>query len=231
MRYRIFMTSTTPFDFWYAVNNTEVLVHPRQQLETFGSTTIHYHLVAETMDAVNQIRVREGRIHAYRPRIITPESMGNSLLEGFQGEQAERYLSWLKENEAHLIFLQYGFSIRKELINEHVVTDNITAVIDRVREEMMQHPKPMQALLRGVDEPWEVCLLKLITEVIQQSAPHNANQLKGDPTGARHRIEDLFREAARDTALIPALSNELKKNDLFKDYEDRFFALIKSSRP
>lgn len=230
MRYRNLMTSTTPFDFWYAVNNTEVLIHPRQQLETFGSTTIHYHLVAETMDAINQIRVREGRIHAYRPRIITPEGIGNSPLEGFHGEQAERYVSWLKENEAHLVFLQYGFSIRKESINEHVVTDNMTTVIDRVREAMTQHPKPMQALLRGVDEPWEVCLLKLISDVIQQSAPHNARQLQDDPTGARHRIEDLFREAARDTLMIPALSSELKKNNLFKEYEDRFFALIRSSR-
>lgn len=229
MRYGLLMTATSPFDFWYAVNNTHVLIHPRQQLETFGSTTLHYHLVAETMDAVNQIRVREGRIHAYRPQIITPESLGNALLEGFQGEQVDRYLSWLKENEAHLVLLQYGFSIRKESLNEHVITDTIANVIDRVAGDVKSSPHPMHALVRGVDEPWEVCLLKLITDVIQRSAPANAEQLRKDPSGTRHEIEGLFREAARDVSRIPALSRALEKSNLFKDYEDRFFALVRSA--
>ena len=35
------------FDFWYAVNNTEVLEMPLGRLETFGSTLIHYRLVTE----------------------------------------------------------------------------------------------------------------------------------------------------------------------------------------
>jgi hypothetical protein len=218
-----------PFDFWYAVNNTEVLIHPQRQLETFGSTTLHYHLVSEVMDAVDQVRVREGRIHAYRPQIITPESLGNALLEGFNGGQVDQYLDWLRQNENHLVLLKYGFSVRKESINEHVITDSIDNVLDRVRDEMETKNQPMHALIRGVDEPWEVCLLKLITDVIQQSAPVNAEQLQRDPGGLRHNIEGLFREAARDSARIPALSKALEKNNLFKEYEDRFFALVKSA--
>jgi hypothetical protein len=228
MRYLMSMTSTSPFDFWYAVNNTQVLIPPRQQLETFGSTTLYYHLVAETMDTVNQIRVREGRIHAYRPQIITPENLGQAMLEGFQGEQVDRYMDWMKENESHLVLLQYGFAVRKESINEHIVTDTMANVLDRVADEVRASPHPMHALLRGVDEPWEVCLLKLISDVVQRSAPHHAQQLKSDPTGARHEIENLFLEASRDSARIPALSRALEQSKLFKDYEDRFFALVRA---
>ena len=32
------------FDFWYAVNNTEILKLPDKKLETFGASDVHYHL-------------------------------------------------------------------------------------------------------------------------------------------------------------------------------------------
>jgi hypothetical protein len=48
----------TQFDFWYAVNNTEVVLAPRRHLETFGNTLINYHMVSELMDNVGQVRVR-----------------------------------------------------------------------------------------------------------------------------------------------------------------------------
>jgi len=218
------------FDFWYAVNNTEVLVRPRQQLETFGSTTLHYHLVAETMDAVNQIRVREGRIHAYRPQIITPDSMAGTLLEGFGEEQATQYIEWLRQNESQLVLLKYGFSIRKEFINEHLVTDSLEAVLERVKQDVTNSTQPMHALIRGVDEPWEVCLLQLMVDVVQQSAIANAQDLRRDPQGTHARIDELFREASRDASRIPELAQFLKKANLLKEYEDRFFALVKASR-
>lgn len=226
---RRLMNDKEAFDFWYAVNNTEVIVRPRQQLETFGSTTLHYHLVAETMDDINHVRVREGRIHAYRPQIITPESFAETLLEGFREEQASNYLDWLRQNEANLVLLKYGFSMRKESINEHIVTDSIESVLDRVRVEVEQSPQPMHALIRGVDEPWEVCLIQLMVDVVQQSASANAGDLKRDPHGHRQRIDRMFHEASRNASLIPELSRFLKACNLFKEYEDRFFALVKSS--
>lgn len=222
------MSSNQPFDFWYAVNNTEVIIHPRRQLETFGATTLYYHLVSEHMDTVNQIRVREGRIHAYRPQILTPEALGHVMLEGFTEDQSRRYMEWMRENESTMVFIKYGFSIRKEQLNEHIITDSIENVIDRVRQEVEKSSEPMHALIRGVDEPWEVCLLKLIVDVIQLSAPGNAMELQRDPDGTRHRIEELFREASRNSAMLAPLSRELEKARLFKEYEERFFALVKA---
>jgi len=222
------MSENQPFDFWYAVNNTELIIRPRRQLETFGATTLYYHLISEHMDSINQIRVREGRIHAYRPQILTPESLGAVLLEGFNEAQAEQYMRWIRENESGMVFIKYGFSIRKEQLNEHIITDAIENVIERVRPDVEKSSEPMHALIRGVDEPWEVCLLKLMVDVIQSSAPANARDLQRDPDGTRHRIEELFLEASRNGTLIPSLAHELEKARLFKEYEERFFALVKA---
>lgn len=67
---------------------------PKRHLETFGNTIINYYLVSELMDAVGKVRVREGRMQALRPQIITPSAYSSTLLEGF-GEQAQKYLEWL----------------------------------------------------------------------------------------------------------------------------------------
>jgi len=224
------MQDKDSFDFWYAVNNTEVIIRPRQQLETFGSTTLHYHLVAETMDKVNQIRVREGRVHAYRPQIITPDALGQTLMEGFGEEQVSQYMNWLHQHEANLVLLKYGFSIRKESLNEHIITDTIDNVLERVKQDVTNSSQPMHALIRGVDEPWEVCLVQLMVEVVQQSAAANAQDLRRDPQGQRQQIDRMFREASRNASLIPELSRQLKSGNLFKEYEDRFFALVKASQ-
>ncbi len=218
------------FDFWFAVNNTEVLVVPPRRLETFGATTIDYHLVCELMDSVDRVRVREGRLHAYRPEIVTPQRWAESLLEGFSEEAAAKYMEWLQGHESELLMLRYGFKLRKESLTEHVVTDRIETVIERVRTELAARKNPLAALVRGVDEPWEVCLVKLAVEMVQRSAPHQARELRADPRGERHEIEAAFREASRDPARTAALAERLRALKRFEEYEDRFFALVRRQR-
>lgn len=216
------------FDFWYAVNNTEVLELPRGKLETFGSTLINYRLVTELMDTHGQVRVREGRIHSFRPEILTAQSFTESPLEGFQTGQAEDFIRWLRQHEADFILLKYGFKIRQETITESIIHDTIENVVDRVRADLKAKTDPLSALVVGVDEPWEVCLLKLLVEVIQHSAPTNARELRADPDGTRHQIERAFRRAVNDRNQLSALAQLLTRLDKFSDYEDRFFALVRA---
>lgn len=224
------MSGIKPSDFWYAVNNTEVVVMPLRRLETFGATVVDYHLVTELMDSVNRVRVREGRIHAFRPQIVTPSSFVESILEGFQHEAAEAYANWLREHESDLLILRYGFRIRKEGSRDEIVSDAMDTVLERVRSDLDRRPNPLAALVRGVDEPWEVCLVKLMVEMVQRSAPGHMQDLRADPTGSRHDIETAFRRAARDASAVPALAACLKSHGLFKEYEDRFFAVVRSHR-
>lgn len=223
------MEAKRHFDFWYAVNNTRVLRLPKQRLETFGTTVLNYHLITELMDVVNKVRVREGRVKAYRPEILTPRTLREGALEGF-GEEAAKYLEWLREHETDLYILKYGFVIRKEDIQECVVSENVEAVAEQVRRELEKKDDPLGALVVGVEEPWEVCLLKLMVEVARRSAPHNLLEFQRDPHGHRHEIERAFQDAARDRSRISELYRKLCEYELFEEYEDRFFALVRSRR-
>ena len=82
------MSDKREFDFWYAVNNTEIVLRPQRILETFGATVVDYHLISQLMDNASRVRVREGRLNAYRPEIITPSSFMENALEGFTDAQA-----------------------------------------------------------------------------------------------------------------------------------------------
>jgi hypothetical protein len=226
------------FDFWYAVNNTEVVLMPKRHLETFGTTTLNYHLVSELMDATTQIRVREGRMQASQPRIITPEAYAQTFLEGF-GEEAEKYIEWLSEHEKELRILQYGYSLKQEAYSEHVVTGDVQTVVDRVEREVKAKEDPLGAVVRGVDDPWDVCLVKLFWEVIRSSAQTNVREMQSrhlfdtaedKRARARAEIENLFLQASRNAALVPALGNKLQEYGMFSEFEDRFFSLLKSSK-
>lgn len=223
------MTDKRQFDFWYAVNNTEVLQLPQNKLETFGNSVVHYHLLTELMDSTDKVRVREGRIETFRPEIITPNRLAESILEGF-GQEAERYAQWLQQHQSDLLLLQYGFSIRKREINDHIVSENIGVAVEQVRSDLGKRDDPLSALLIGVEEPWEVCLLKLMVEVIQDSAPKNLSDLRADPDGTRHAVEKMFRAASQNAKLIPELHRFLDAKGLFEQYQDRFFALVRRAR-
>ena len=119
-------------DFDYAVENTHVIVAPEQQIATFGSTSFNFYLISELMDRVDQVRVRNGKIHAERPQILTPEHYCRVLLEGF-GEKAERYVDRLREQTRNIAVLRYGFQFRKTDLSEQTLSDSIDAVINRTK--------------------------------------------------------------------------------------------------
>ena len=224
----------TQFDFWFAVNNTEIVVPPKRPLETFGNTIINYHLVSELMDSIGKVRVREGRMQALRPQIITPSSYSNTLTEGF-GEQAKQYLEWLKEHEDTVRILRYGYTLKQEAFSEQVLTENPEAVLERVKADVASKKDPFAAVIKGVDDPWDVCLVRLFWTVIQNSAQSNIRELHerrmfeiqdGIPVGLREEIEKGFQAAAKDAKLIKSLGKLLQDHGLFEHYQDRFFSLV-----
>src|SRR5437868_12963855 len=109
-----------PDDFQYAIENTQVIVAPEGQIATFGSTSFNFYLISELMDQVDQVRVRNGRIHAERPQILTPEHFRRLLLDGF-GEKAERYAEQLQEQLRNVAVLRYGFQFRKTDVTQETV--------------------------------------------------------------------------------------------------------------
>jgi hypothetical protein len=157
-------------DIQYALVNTKVIHSPDRRIESFGTTTFRFILVTELMDRVNEIRVRAGRIQADRPRLLTPDNLAKLLLEGF-GDGANEFAQKLQAR--NLAFLKYGFQIRKDNVSEDLVHDSVETVLERVVNQLPESERSGSAIIHGVDEGWEICLLKFTFELVEQSAQIN----------------------------------------------------------
>ena len=164
-------------NFDYAIENTRVIVAPEQKIATFGSTSFRFYLVSELMDRVNEVRVRDGRIHADRPQILTPDNFARLLLEGF-GEKAEQYIEQLRERARDFAVLRYGFQFRKTDVVERMFRDPIAAVIARTKSQVEGEQEPLSAVIHGVDDAWEVCLLKFTIDMIERSSGGNLGDFR-----------------------------------------------------
>jgi len=150
---------------------------PAQAIQTFGTTSFRFTLVSELLDHVNRVRVRDGRIHAEKPTILSPHNYSKLLLDGF-GENARGYADWLEAHGSHLRFLRYGFQFRKTDVSEEIVNAPKEEVIERMEKRLDHAEDPMATLIDGVDDAWEVCLLKFTVELIQRSAGENMDEWK-----------------------------------------------------
>ena len=225
---------TKNFDFWYAVHHTNVVQGPSRALETFGETRINYRHLAELPDDPGKIRVREGRLEAHKPAIITPEAYVQDMMEGF-GEQARQYLEFLKQHE-ELRILQYGYKLSQEAFSEQVVTDSMEAVTARVVADVSATNDAFAAVIQGVDDPWDVSLVHFFWLHVNASAPVNVRELEAArrreeldqlPDAVRNEVELAFKRAEADPRLVHDLGALLRRRGVFEHYQDRFFKLVK----
>jgi len=164
-------------DFQYAMENTQVIVTPQQRIETFGSVNFHFYLISELMDQAHKVRIRDGRIQAERPEILTPTYSARLLLEGF-GEPAADFAAWLERQRENFALLKYGFQFKKSAVVENIVQSPIEDVVARVREQVTASSEPSSAVIQGVDDAWEVCLMKFTMDLVQQSAGGNMGDFR-----------------------------------------------------
>jgi hypothetical protein len=220
-----------------AVRHTETLRLPKQSLATFGTTNIYYYLVTEPaykelVANVTETVIREGRVIAQRPRVVTPYYL--SRLQGFSAE-ARRYFDTLtKQHGANAPGLFYSY--RNEPKELSIVSDSLRSVVAKLNAQIDKQGDPLTSIIKGEDELWDVSLLKFIYEITRSSIEDNLWQLgtrgllnvdsSGVPADARVRIEELFRRVAIGQIEPRELKEELDRWDLFPQYEDRFFALF-----
>ncbi|HEY83054.1 MAG TPA: hypothetical protein G4O01_07215 [Dehalococcoidia bacterium] len=225
----------------YAVRHTEVLRLPKQSLATFGTTNIYYYLVTEPAYAeltkdTNETVVREGRVIAERPRIVTPYYL--SRLEGFSSEARSYLEELIRRHGPDAPGLYYTYRNEPKKLN--IVSEHWQTVVAKLNAEIDRRGDPLTSIIKGEDELWDVSLLKFIYEVTRGSLPHNLSQLgargllevdsSGVPIDARLRIEELFTKTMKGEYDPHELKNELDRWNLFSEYEDRFFALFRRRR-
>ena len=164
-------------DFQYAAENTRVILAPEHQIATFGSTSFRFYLISELMDQVNEVRVRDGRIHAERPQIMTPEHYTRLLLEGF-GEKAQKYVEQLRERMQQIAVVRYGFQFRKTDVTENTFRESLDSVVERTKTRVQNSGEPLSAVIQGADDAWEVCLLKFTIDLIERSSGGNMGDFR-----------------------------------------------------
>jgi len=222
----------------YAISHTEVLRPPKQALSTFGTTNIYYYLLTEPSykeiaHGEDETVVREGRVRAERPKVVTPSYLIN--VEGFS-EHAKHYLEMLaKEYGPHTPGLFYGYKNEPRELN--IVTSDIASVVRTLGERIDKEGNQLATIIRGVDELWDVSLLKFIFDMTKYSLDSNIFELgrrglldmdqRGVPRDARQSIEQLFAFVERGELDPSALKAELDRWGLFEEYQDRFFRLFK----
>jgi len=222
----------------YAVKHTEILRPPKQTISTFGMTNIYYYLVTEpvyselTKDVIETV-IREGRVVAERPRVVTPYYL--SRLEGFSPEARKYFDMLIKIRGANAPGLFYAYKNEpKELT---IVSDNLLSVVNKLNAEIDKRGDPLASIIKGEDELWDVSLMKFIYEVTRSSLQDNLRQMgtrglldtdtSGIPADVRLRIEELFTKVLRGEYEPYELKAELDRWGLFEEYEDRFLAIFK----
>ena len=224
-----------------AVRHTETLRLPKQRLTTFGTTNIYYYLVtepvyAELVNSVSETVVREGRIIAEKPRVVTPYYL--SRLQGF-GAEARKYFDTLfREHGASTPGLFYSY--RNEPKELTIVSGNLHSVVAKLNAEIDRRGDPLTSIIKGKDDLWDVSLMKFIYEMTRSSIENNLQQLgtrgllnvdvSGIPADARGRIEELFSQVERGRIDPRELKEELDRWNSFEEYEDRFLAFFKKKR-
>lgn len=225
----------------YAVKHTEILRPPKQSLATFGTTNIYYYLVtkpvyAELVKNVTETVVREGRVIAEKPRIVTPYYL--SRLEGFSSE-AKRYFDMLTRTHGPNIPGLF-YSYRNEPKELTIVSEDLLSVVDKLNAEIDKRADPLTSIIKGEDELWDVSLMKFIYEMTRSSLRNNLLQMEarglldidagGIPVDARIRIDEFFRKVSKGESEPRELKEELDRWGLFEEYEDRFFTIFKKGR-
>jgi hypothetical protein len=145
----------------------------------------------------------------------------------------------------------YRLKFIKDYDHMDIVSSSISDVIRKIDEDIEKRQDPFCAIIKGVDEFWDVSLTKFIYDLAVNSAyfsqlPElNKNQLislsttglpllskdsLGVPIAAKIEIENLFMLYEKGEIEANRLKEELDSWGLFEYYQDRFFNLFKKRR-
>ena len=179
--------------------------------------------------------VRTGRVVAERPTVVTPTYALN--LSGFSAEAYEylRHEAAMSGPNAPGVLYQY----RNEAGKMEIVGGVPREIAHRIGADLDRKKEDLSVVMVGVDELWDVALLKFVYEFTSSSLSGNVQELEsrgmldpqadfgGLPRAAVERIDALFREAElggnRDD-----LKQELDRWGVFEMYQDRFFGLFRN---
>ncbi len=235
----------------FALENTEILYEPAELLSTSKKTTLHYFVLAEPYyleefpEEGPETKVREGEITWEKPKLLTPEYLVN--MEGFSVE-AKNAMQILAHQQPDLAGLMYKMNYKKKYIRTFTISKDIQSARARIEADLKKDETTLTVIIKGIDELWDVSLLKFIQKLMVKSAyksqmPDYEEQgflstdeqgysvvtrnLEGLPIAASEEIEDMFVKVKSGDLDPSRLQQELDRWGVFKTYQDRFFDLFR----
>ncbi len=234
------------------IENTKTIKQPEKLLASFDSTTIHYYMLTVPMylefegkNPDSETIIREGSITWKKPKVITPSYM--LRVEGFSGE-ARKAFEMLAEEDADLAMILYGLKLSRDFEKMDIVSSSLSSVAKKISDSIEIKKDPFSAIIKGVDEFWDVSLSKFIQEIVNKSAfysqlpdllknstvrvgnsgfPVITRDGTGNPIIAKNEIEILFKLFEKGEIEPADLKQELDRWGMFEQYQDRFFKYFK----
>lgn len=167
----------SPDNFEYAMEQSHVIREPDRRIDTFGSTNFSFEILTEDMDQAGKVKIRRGEVEAAKPSLIKPGHLSDVELEGFD-PKVLRVIEHFREQGRDLSFLRYGFTFKRGKTTEETVTDSLEAVKQKALEEVRRTGDPSLAIIEGVDDSWEVAVMKFTLEMILKSQEINQFDFK-----------------------------------------------------
>ena len=84
----------------------------------------------------------------------------------------------MREQAQKFAVLRYGFQFRKTDVVEKTVRASLASVIEQTKAQVERAEEPLSAVIQGVDDAWEVCLLKFTIDLIESSSGGNLGDLR-----------------------------------------------------
>lgn len=233
------------------LERTEILKPPRQLLQTFGSSTVTYYILSESVyDELSESErkdtvLRKGELTWEQPRLITPELM--LRMEGFS-EEGRDALDYLARENPNLATLLYTLRYEKKNEQMEVLSETLESVKEKIEKEIEHKKDPLSVIIKGVPGFWDVSLMKFVQEMVLRSAyfsqlptlrnrgyirtdssgyPEVVHDEEGIPKGAREKIEKLFKQVENGEEEPSRLKEELDYWGVYEIFEDRFLDLFR----
>lgn len=236
------------------LKNTEILLEPNDLIATDHATTLHYYVLSkpyyleEFPEEGPETKVREGSITWEKPKLLTPAYMIN--MSGFSGE-AKKAMQMIARENPDLAGLLYKMNYSKKSIRTFTISEELEAAEAKIREEIDDIQDTLTVIIKGVDQLWDVSLMKFIQSLMYKSAYKSqlpdyedkgflstdtkgqsvvTRNLEGLPIAANEEIEKMFRKVKNGDEEPAKLKQELDQWGVFNEYQDRFFDLFREDR-
>ncbi|MBV9120619.1 MAG: hypothetical protein JOZ39_07910, partial [Chloroflexi bacterium] len=169
-----------PDEIRQIVENTEIIRPPKQLLATFGTTVVQYFVVTEPAfsglpgaDPGREAVVRSGKVTAQKPQIVTPTYLMN-LFSGFEhGQEFARYLSARFGADSPGLMYRY----EQQPGDTEIVSEAPAAVARRIAGRLDEEQVALAAVIRGIDQFWDVSLAQFIYALTAGSAMSHAAEM------------------------------------------------------